>query len=163
MTKSKLQEAEEKVASRLDEFGAEVLDDTPVALPVRFKRPQNLIDQVREVIHQEGLRAQDAGYESFEEADDFDVDDDPELKSPYEVDEEELEAYEVARNQGWIGPGKDGVDRRAPLSSRELQQLREKSAGRGEGLAGGGSGVDPNDAGGRGKGKGGGDGADVQK
>lgn len=149
---SELDRAEAKIA-RLNEAGQEVLDDTPVALPVRFKRPQNLIEQVREVIHQEGLRAAEAGFESFEEADDFDVDDDPEIRSPYEIVEEEMEAYDIARNQGWIAPGKDGVDKRNPISTEDLQRLREKNQKRGDGSGQREHSSNSDDDGGHGKGK----------
>lgn len=71
--------------ARLNERGREVLDDTPVALPAKFKR-QSWIDNMREFVRQELSRqAEGIEMESFEEADDFDVDDDPEIKSPYEI------------------------------------------------------------------------------
>lgn len=73
---------------RLNERGEEVPDDTPVALPVGFKAPESLQDQIRRLIHTElSNQAQDAGMETFEEADDFEVGDDYDPHSPYELDE----------------------------------------------------------------------------
>lgn len=73
------------MTNRLDSRGHEVLDDTPVALPTKFKR-QSWIDNMREFVRQELSRqALQQDYETFEESDDFDVDDDPEIRSRYEI------------------------------------------------------------------------------
>jgi len=73
---------------RFDEHGREILDQTPVARTVGFERPPSMQELIQRYVRTELSRqASQAGEESFEEADDFDVDDDPELKSPYEVDE----------------------------------------------------------------------------
>lgn len=78
--------------SRLDENGREVLDPTPLATAVGFKRPESLAQMVarlcRGVISD---RAAEQGYETEEEADDFDCEDDEFLGdhmpvSPYEHD-----------------------------------------------------------------------------
>ena len=61
-------------------------DEPPVAVPVRFSRPANLTEQIRAVIRGELSRqAGNQGHESFEEADDFDVDDDYDPRSPWEL------------------------------------------------------------------------------
>lgn len=71
--------------ARLDARGRETLDDTPVALPLKFRR-QSWVDQMRDFVRQElSRRAEALEAESFEEADDFDVDDDPEIRSQYEI------------------------------------------------------------------------------
>lgn len=70
----------------LDDRGHEVLDATPVAMPVGWSRPPSLQDQVRRFVRQELSRqAAEAGMETFEEADDFDVGDDFEPSSPWEL------------------------------------------------------------------------------
>lgn len=72
-----------------DERGWEVPDPTPIARPVGWKEPESLQDMIARLVRGEISRqAAAAGAETFEEADDFDVDDDPELKSPYELDAE---------------------------------------------------------------------------
>lgn len=74
--------------ARLDERGKEVPDPTPIAPPVGYKRQPTLVEQIRAMVRSERLAAEvsEAGYETFEEADDFDVPDDPvDPSTPYEV------------------------------------------------------------------------------
>lgn len=62
-------------------------DDIPVAIPVRLNRPPSLQEQVRNLVRGEMSRlAAEEGNETFEEADDFDVGDDYDPESPYELD-----------------------------------------------------------------------------
>lgn len=64
------------MAATLDEFGREVLDQTPVAITVPFTRPEPLHLRIRrmvEMYHQEMKDSHE--YETFEDADDFDVED----------------------------------------------------------------------------------------
>lgn len=76
----------------LDQDGREVLDTTPVAPPVGYRRQPSMVENIRAMIRSEKLRqeAAEAGYETFEEADDFDVGDDYDPTSPYEGDFEPL-------------------------------------------------------------------------
>lgn len=76
---------------RLNAEGQEILDPTPVAPPVGYKRQPTMVDHIRAMVASERLAqfAAEAGAETFEEADDFDVDDDPEISTPYEVYESE--------------------------------------------------------------------------
>lgn len=71
----------------------EILDDTPVAVPLKFKRESGFNDLVRAMIRSEELRreAEKAGVETFDEADDFEVGDDYDPKSPYEESFDPLE------------------------------------------------------------------------
>ncbi|AFS65320.1 hypothetical protein [Dragonfly-associated microphage 1] len=66
---------------KFDEKGRELPDPTPIEIPTGFRRPETLQEQIRRLIRSEQFAAQmgrpDA--ESFEEANDFDVDDDGEL------------------------------------------------------------------------------------
>lgn len=60
----------------LDDLGREVLDQTPVAIPVPFTRPEPLHLRLRRIVEQYHREMADANdYETFEDADDFDVDD----------------------------------------------------------------------------------------
>lgn len=78
----------------LDEYGREVLDPNPAAMPLGFKRPESLADTIRRLIrHEVSQAAQESGDETFEDADDFDVDDDPaDPSTPYEMNFDQ-EAY----------------------------------------------------------------------
>lgn len=63
-------------SGRLDAKGHEVLDPTPVAMPAGFKRPEMLAETIQRLVRR-GISelAADQGFETFEEAEDFDVDD----------------------------------------------------------------------------------------
>lgn len=77
--------------AQLDEFGREVLDQTPRAVPVKFQTRTHA-EQMREIIRQELSRyAESQAQETFEEADDFDIGDDYDPSSPYEMHFDPLE------------------------------------------------------------------------
>lgn len=83
--KLKLAVIEERIMSRQDEFGREVPDGEPLALPSGFKRPETLAEQVARLVQGSLSRlAQESGEESFEESEDFDVEDDFDPRTPYE-------------------------------------------------------------------------------
>lgn len=89
---AKLVEVEKALAEILEKRKAdpkksrEYLDPTPLAPPIGFTRPRHIIDDVREMVRLELSRqAHEAGYESFEEAEDFDIDDEYDPTSPWEV------------------------------------------------------------------------------
>lgn len=75
--------------ARLDENGHEKLSEEPFEIPVKFREtPEQKRDrEIRQMIRNEFSRAMvDSGHESFDEADDFDVFDDPiDPESPYEI------------------------------------------------------------------------------
>ena len=70
----------------LDDYGHELLDPTPMAPPIGYKPQPSMVEIIRAQIRSEQLakEAEDAGFETFEEADDFEVDDDYDPSSPYE-------------------------------------------------------------------------------
>lgn len=108
------------IISDLDEAGAEVLDTTPMAPPIGFKPgSKTMMEIVREMVISEKLAqdARSAGYETFEEAEDFDVDDDYDPHTPYENDfdptiSELREA--VAESKKGRGAGAPPVEPKAP-------------------------------------------------
>lgn len=66
--------------------GEELPDDTPIELPIRFKRPPTLQEQIKAMVRSElSQSAKAQGMESFEEADDFEVEDDVEIRSAHEL------------------------------------------------------------------------------
>ena len=72
--------------ARLNEHGHEILDPQPVARPLNWNAPEPLESMIRRYIRTELSRhAADEGHETFEEADDFDVDDDFDPTSPWEL------------------------------------------------------------------------------
>lgn len=71
---------------RIDELGREIPDPVPMAPPVGYQRQPSLTERIRDMVRSEHLRiaALEAGQETFEEADDFEVGDDLDPSTPYE-------------------------------------------------------------------------------
>lgn len=91
----------------------EIPDPRPVAVPVGYRRPLTLQEEIKRFVRAELSQvAQAHELETFEEADDFDVDEDPELISPYEIPEAAPE---------WPGGEKD-VDADGPRSPSERSE-----------------------------------------
>lgn len=69
-----------------NEFGHEIPDPKPVALPSGFKRPETLAEQVQRLVRTHISRQAEAeGMETFDEANDFDISDDPvDPSTPFE-------------------------------------------------------------------------------
>lgn len=89
ITTSKEEYAEKLKAMRQTSDGAEVLDSTPMQPPIGYKRQPSMVDHIRNLIRSEKLamEAESAGKETFEEADDFHIEDDIFPASAYEFDE----------------------------------------------------------------------------
>lgn len=83
MIKEKVKKTFEKW---FDKEGREHPDPTPVAMPIGFEKPESLEEKIRRLTRNEAaIMAQARGQETFEEADDFDVEDDEGLPgSPWE-------------------------------------------------------------------------------
>lgn len=96
----------------------ELPDPTPMAPPLGYKRSPSLAENMRAMIRGEMSRlAAERGFESFEEADDFQIGDDYEPSSPHELDESvpsvsDLKADVLAaeaRLQAAISPTRDNA------------------------------------------------------
>jgi len=74
--------------TKYDEWGRELPDPKPMAIPVEFKRAETQDERIRRILREDKLRvaANAVGVETPEEADDFEVGDDFEVASPYEYD-----------------------------------------------------------------------------
>lgn len=114
----KAAEALRTVAARLDPKGAEIPDPTPVSIPVHLRKPESMDDRIRRIIsHSISKQAEAQGLESFEEADDFDIPDDPiDPTTPWEQDFDLAGAQAVDR----------GVVAKPDLSPQRLAELKEK-------------------------------------
>lgn len=102
--KQLLEEAEMRAAEKLlDPLGRELADPTPMEPPVGYNPQPTLVEQMRMMIQGEAMRqaALAAGFETFEEADDFEMDEDPFPRSPHEEDEfsPPTSARELARRR----------------------------------------------------------------
>lgn len=79
-------EAEQAAVARLNARGHEIPDPDPMVMPAGFRRPETLAEQVQRLVRTHISReAAEAGAETFEESEDFDVDDDMEPTTPYET------------------------------------------------------------------------------
>lgn len=90
----KLADAMEKTdIAILGDRGEEYGNPIPVELPLGYGRPESLIDQMKRMVRSELSQvAGEQGHETFEEADDFDVQDKFDMDPPatkYELMEEE--------------------------------------------------------------------------
>lgn len=74
-----------KMASKgFDKNGNFKMDPTPIAPPIGYKRHPTMVELIRDMIAKNNI-TQGTGAETFEESEDFDVDDDGEqLRSPHE-------------------------------------------------------------------------------
>lgn len=63
----------------------EIPDKKPIALPLGYRAPEPLANMIARLIRVESLKAEAEGMESFEESDDFDIEDDDQLVSPYQM------------------------------------------------------------------------------
>lgn len=88
----------------------QTMDDTPIEIPVAIG-PETWEDRFRRAIRAEIYQAQQQGFETFEDADDFDVPDDDEFVSPYQLTEMQEEAprhAEAKPRQGGDGSHQEG-------------------------------------------------------
>ncbi|QXP08105.1 MAG: hypothetical protein [Arizlama microvirus] len=71
--------------NRFDESGHEVLNPTPMQPPLGYERPVSLVDQIRQQIRNYKM-LEDNEPETEEEADDFEIEEDPIMQSRWEND-----------------------------------------------------------------------------
>lgn len=83
----KAMEVEAKMSKLyLDSYGRELPDPTPIAPPVGYTKQPSMVDHVRALVARSlSERAAELGAETFEEANDFEIGDDYEPETPYEV------------------------------------------------------------------------------
>lgn len=102
------------MAKSFDERGREVSDPTPVEIPVNFRRPETLQEQIRRLIRTEmSVQALNEGKETFDEADDFDIEPD-EPRSQWELDDDQL-LYSGGGEEGGGASAAGGTERGQPV------------------------------------------------
>lgn len=116
--------------AKYDEFGREVPDTTPVEMPLGFKRPKPLQQIVREMIQREFSEQADAeGKETFDEANDFDVEDDDLPPSPHELLDDEHE-FRLAEQEMLDRAGRD-MENEKTLNN---ERIKESESGQRKGV-----------------------------
>lgn len=131
---------------KLDEKGREVPDPTPVAIPAGFKRPDTLAEQVRRVVRDLSEQAKEGEYDTFEEAEDFEVGDDLDPLSPYEevfdpalgraVTPKEMQENHQAYRDRYLKEAKsyeDWLDRQLDLKEARARERDSRGKSRGAG------------------------------
>jgi len=114
----------------IDDQGREVLDTTPLSLPVGFKRPETLAEQVARLVRRQHYlnSLEIIGEESFEEAEDFDISDDPvDPDTPYQSDDD-LAAVQAV-NHGLVRPpSEDELTRARDIIQRAKDAIKKRSS-----------------------------------
>lgn len=116
-------------------------DGKPVAIPIGFKKPRTLEETVAMLIRNAEVRRglQQGGLETFEEADDFDIPDDPlDPITPWETDFDNARLHSVERAQTLppdsekLTKGKSLLDnfrkKKAPSTEPSIAQGTEPSS-----------------------------------
>lgn len=70
----------------LNDRGELIPDPVPMAPPIGYRPQPDMMQMIRDQVRLASIEAERQGLETEDEADDFDVGDDPEIKSPYELD-----------------------------------------------------------------------------
>lgn len=115
--------------SKIDKEGREVLDPVPMALPLNFKHPPSLNDLVRSMVRNVmSDAARDAGHESFEEADDFDIEDEQlDPQSPWEMNfDQESAVINGKADPRHNGSGGNVEEQETPLENDEKKPLTDR-------------------------------------
>lgn len=107
-----------------DQYGREIPDSEPMQPPIGYNRQPSLSEQMRAMIvsHQLAREAAEAGMETFEEADDFEIGDDfeEERHSPYEANFDPMTPEEKA------ALASQGRDHERILTAAEKARLSPK-------------------------------------
>lgn len=111
---------------KLTNDGREIVDGTPIAPPLGFIKQPSLHELMRAmVIEHAAARARGQEVETFEDADDFDMDDDdePSRHSPYEANFDPIGEADRAALQGRLTPQ---VSQEIDEQIGSLQQPRQE-------------------------------------
>lgn len=108
-----------------NEKGEEILDKTPIALPVGYERPEPLEAMVARMVRAASAHSAAMGNETLEEANDFGPDEeDDEVKTPYQyqtMEEEYLDEKPRTSHKGRTA----GTDRNAEDSRTDGREVSE--------------------------------------
>lgn len=100
---------------KFSEDGRELPDSTPIEIPAGFRKPESLKEMIARMIQAHGLRREESdGEETFEEANDFDMEEEesPELyPTHHELHEEVVDAYKAkTRADAEAAADRRGID-----------------------------------------------------
>lgn len=103
---------------KLTSDGAEILDSTPMSIPLKFKKSESIDERVARILdHSHQKRLEEMGFETFDEADDFDIPDDPiDPSTPWENDYDLSIAHAVNH----------GVVQKPDVSESRVKEIKGK-------------------------------------
>lgn len=114
----------ETITKRHDHLNREVLDKTPVEMPLGYEKPESLESMIARMIRTTSIQAEKAGFETAEEADDFDDDDEGEMKSEYQfTDMQEENPYAIPKPTAKAPMGNDPAQ--AAIAPNQAPKLAE--------------------------------------
>lgn len=96
----------------------EAVDPTPMEIPVAMQKSRSMDDRMAAIInHSRLMQLHEQGYETFEEADDFDIPDDPvDMSTPWETD------FDVAMSQSVDG----GVTQKPQIDPEKAHEVKKR-------------------------------------
>ncbi len=111
-----------------DKWGREIPDPTPMSLPVGFKIPETLDEQIQRLVRNQVSRnADEKGFETFDEAEDFDVDDEIDPNSPFEMEFDPVLGRDVSADMVRADPERFKADYiKAAAESEEADEAINK-------------------------------------
>ena len=111
-----------KKCLKINKDGTEKLCNKPMSVPIGFKQPPTLQQQIKQMIRSEKLQmaAMEAGHETFEESEDFDIGDDYDPTAPYELGFDSDLDYNS--NQGGFQEEKP-IEQEAPASKEKANEV----------------------------------------
>lgn len=108
-----LKAARRAFVQRYNEKGQEIPDPRPIEVPLGLRRPKDIHEMIHDALRGERMRiaAERAGVESFEEANDFELDEEPDLVSKYELRPMQEEYYDNDRRNHAANRRNNGRDK----------------------------------------------------
>lgn len=95
----KIIETAKKIYAGLTDDGLEIPDPTPMALPIGHHPNESMDARIARIVsHSLSVQAEKEGFETFSDADDFDIEDDPvDPSTPWETDFDLATAHAAER------------------------------------------------------------------
>lgn len=118
---------------RLPDGRYERLDPRPISIPIGMERPESLQEKMRRLVRDEvfNSRLAEAGVETFEEADDFNIPDDPiDPATPYEenFDPKGMTAREQEVRAGYVSEPTDRLEKAQELLAKARAEIKRLKA-----------------------------------
>lgn len=108
----------------VNEKGEEIVDSTPMELPIGYEYPESLQSLMRRIVPAISQAADREGFDTFEEANDFEIEDEELPPAPWEYSKDQEEEDRIARIKIMEQKERDQKD------YDEYKKWRDQPAGR---------------------------------